>query len=40
VEDCFVDIIKSDNKIFSVLDIKEQESLKQILKKLVYHLVE
>ena len=40
VEDCFVDIIRSDNKIFSVLDKKEQESLKQILKKLIYSLVE
>ena len=40
VEDCFVDIIKSDHKIFSVLDKKEQESLKQIFKKLIYSLAE
>ena len=40
VGDCFVDIIRSDNKIFSVLDKKEQKSLKQILKKLIYSLVE
>ncbi len=40
VETCIKDIGEVDNEIFSVLDVKEQESLKQILKKLVYSLVE
>ncbi len=40
VETCIKDIGEVDNEIFSVLDAKEQKSLKQILKKLVYSLVE
>ena len=38
VETCIKDIIEIDNDIFSILDTKEKESLKQILKKLVYSL--
>ncbi len=33
---CLVDILKIDNKIFSVLDTKEKESFEKILRKLVY----
>ena len=40
VEECLVDIIQSDNKIFSILDEQEKKSLKKIFKKLLYSLVE
>ena len=33
---CLVNVLKIDNKIFSVLDTKEKKSLEEILKKLVY----
>ena len=36
VKSCFVNILKEDDHIFSVLDEKEKESLAKILKKLVY----
>jgi len=39
VKECFIDIIENNNKIFSVLSKKERDSLKGILKKLVYSLV-
>ncbi len=37
---CLVNILKIDNKIFSVLDTKEKESFEKILKKLVYSTLE
>ncbi|MEA3369888.1 MAG: MarR family transcriptional regulator [Campylobacterota bacterium] len=40
VEACIKDIIDIDNDIFSVLDKNDKESLKLILKKLVYSLLE
>jgi len=33
---CFVDVLKMDNQIFSVLDEKEKKLLEKTLKKLVY----
>ncbi len=33
---CLIDILKIDNQIFSILDKKEKEDFKKILKKLVY----
>ncbi len=33
---CLVNVLKTDNKIFSILDKKEKKSLEIILKKLVY----
>ena len=40
LQESLKEIIKTNNKIFSVLDEKEKKELREIFKKLVYSLVE
>ena len=40
VQKCLVDVEQNDNKIFSILTKDEKKILKQLLKKVVYNLIE